>query len=543
MLFALAFFMQFLIGGLTGIFIASPVLDYHAYGSYFVVAHFHYTLFAGSVFGFFAGVYHWFPKLTGALLRESLGKLQLVLLVIGTNLTFFPMFILGQDGMPRRISRYPTHPGWGDARTCSRRSAPGHRDRGRSCSWPMSSSRCAARVPAGDDPWLGHTLEWATSSPPPRYNFDAPAAADPLLRAAARPAAGRSTASTPEVTAAMRGGAIPLLAWGRCCSCRARSTGSGTTRRSTARIAHRARWSSSVAGSRCRSRSPASRSGAARRSRDGPQALPEASVGAVALGLSVGCDRCSGSPGPRSSSTSGRRAGRVARLGSRSSCAPSAQRAGARSGREPAMSAPSLSKLLLSHWRLTRRSRPGDRSAALYWVGVRGWRGRWPAAPNASFLAGLACVLVALQSGIDAYDDRLLSVAHGPAHAAAARRAGAAARRSPAAARAADAAAAVAAPALPGADATPRRSGRRRSVRSRSSRPSSSLTHLPAFYDATLRHPPLHDAEHAVYLVAGLLVWWPLLDGDPPRAAGSDGWASSSTCSWRWCRWRSSAPI
>ena len=89
------------------------MLDYQANDSYFIVAHFHYTLFAGSVFGFFAGVYHWFPKLTGAMLRERLGKLQLVLMVIGTNLTFFPMFFLGQDGMPRRISRYPTHPGWG----------------------------------------------------------------------------------------------------------------------------------------------------------------------------------------------------------------------------------------------------------------------------------------------------------------------------------------------------------------------------------------------------------------------------------------------
>ena len=113
MLFGLAFFLQFLIGGLSGIFVASPVLDYHVEDSYFIVAHFHYTLFAGSVFGFFAGVYHWFPKFTGALLREWLGKLQLVLMLIGTNMTFFPMFILGQDGMPRRISRYPTHPGWG----------------------------------------------------------------------------------------------------------------------------------------------------------------------------------------------------------------------------------------------------------------------------------------------------------------------------------------------------------------------------------------------------------------------------------------------
>src|SRR5207244_12248605 len=107
MLFALAFFVQFLIGGLSGIFIASPVLDYHVEDSYFIVGHFHYTLFAGSVFGFFAGVYHWFPKLTGARLRERLGRLHFVLLVLGTNLTFLPMFFLGSWGLARRIAESP----------------------------------------------------------------------------------------------------------------------------------------------------------------------------------------------------------------------------------------------------------------------------------------------------------------------------------------------------------------------------------------------------------------------------------------------------
>jgi cytochrome c oxidase subunit I len=173
MLFALTFFVQFLIGGLSGIFVASPVLDYHAYGSYFVVAHFHYTLFAGSIFGFFAGAYHWFPKLTGALLREGLGKLQLVLMIVGTNTTFFPMFFLGQDGMPRRISRYTDHPGWGTLNLIESIGAAvialgvlvflvnvwvSLRD----------------REPAGEDPWRGHTLEWATSSPPPPHNFIRP---------------------------------------------------------------------------------------------------------------------------------------------------------------------------------------------------------------------------------------------------------------------------------------------------------------------------------------------------------------------------------
>jgi cytochrome c oxidase subunit 1 len=173
MLFALTFFLQFLIGGLTGIWVASPVLDYHAYGSYFVVAHFHYTLFAGSIFGFFAGVYHWFPKVTGALLREWLGKLQLAIMVLGTNLTFFPMFFLGQEGMPRRISRYPTHPGWGTLNLLETIGA-GIIALGVLTFLINVTVSLRRRVPAGDDPWLGHTLEWATTSPPPPLNFERP---------------------------------------------------------------------------------------------------------------------------------------------------------------------------------------------------------------------------------------------------------------------------------------------------------------------------------------------------------------------------------
>ena len=173
MLFGLAFFLQFLVGGLSGIFIASPVLDYHAEDSYFIAAHFHYTLFAGSVFGFFAGVYHWFPKITGALLRESLGRLQLALMVIGTNMTFFPMFILGQDGMSRRIARYPTHPGWGTTNLIETIGA-GIIALGILTFLLNVVVSLRRREPAGDDPWQGHTLEWATTSPPPELNFSEP---------------------------------------------------------------------------------------------------------------------------------------------------------------------------------------------------------------------------------------------------------------------------------------------------------------------------------------------------------------------------------
>jgi cytochrome c oxidase subunit 1 len=173
MLFGLTFFVQFLIGGVSGIFVASPVLDYHANDSYMIVAHFHYTLFAGSVFGFFAGVYHWFPKLTGAFLRERLGKLQLVLMIIGTNMTFFPMFILGQEGMPRRVSRYAQHPGWQTLNQIETAGA-GLIALGILAFLVNVVQSLRMREPAGPDPWLGHTLEWATSSPPPPLNFEAP---------------------------------------------------------------------------------------------------------------------------------------------------------------------------------------------------------------------------------------------------------------------------------------------------------------------------------------------------------------------------------
>jgi cytochrome c oxidase subunit I len=112
MLFALAFVPQFLIGGLTGILVANPAIDYHVNNSYFILGHFHYTLFAGSVFGFFAGFYLWFPKATGIMLGERLGKLHFALMVIGTNTTFLPFFILGYDGMPRWMATYPAGAGF-----------------------------------------------------------------------------------------------------------------------------------------------------------------------------------------------------------------------------------------------------------------------------------------------------------------------------------------------------------------------------------------------------------------------------------------------
>jgi cytochrome c oxidase subunit I len=172
MLFALAFLVQFLVGGLTGIWIASPPLDNHDNNSYFIVAHFHYTLLAGSVFGLFAGLYYWWPKVTGTLLREGLGRVHFGLFVIGTNLTFLPQFILGDEGMTRRIADYPSARGWEGLNALS---TAGSYVIALSMVFFAVNVLVSLRRPleAGDDPWGGQTLEWATTSPPPPGNFAA----------------------------------------------------------------------------------------------------------------------------------------------------------------------------------------------------------------------------------------------------------------------------------------------------------------------------------------------------------------------------------
>jgi cytochrome c oxidase subunit 1 len=170
MLFALAFIPQFLIGGLTGIMVATPSIDYHVNNTFFVVAHFHYTLFAGSVFGFFAGLYYWWPKAIGWMLNEGLGRLHFVLMLIGTNVTFGPMFGLGFLGMPRRVASYPALPGWGTLHLIS---SIGAGILGIAAIVFAYNIYISARrkIPAPPDPWGGQTLEWATSSPPPRFNY------------------------------------------------------------------------------------------------------------------------------------------------------------------------------------------------------------------------------------------------------------------------------------------------------------------------------------------------------------------------------------
>jgi cytochrome c oxidase subunit 1 len=170
-LFALGFFLQFLIGGLTGLFLASPTLDYHASDTYFVVGHFHYTLFAGSLFGLFAGIYHWYPKATGRRLNERLGRAHFWLLVVGTNLTFFPFFILGYEGMVRRVADYPDQSGLARWNLIS--TVGSYVVAVALALFVVNLLRSSRRgEPAGNDPWNGQTLEWWTSSPPPDHNFD-----------------------------------------------------------------------------------------------------------------------------------------------------------------------------------------------------------------------------------------------------------------------------------------------------------------------------------------------------------------------------------
>jgi len=172
MLFAIAFLIQFVIGGLSGIAFAAAPIDWQLTDTYFVVAHFHYVLFGGSMFGVFAGLYYWFPKMSGRLLSEKLGKVHFWLTVIGFNLTFFVQHFLGMIGMPRRVYTYENLPYWALWNMLSTIGAFILGISALVLLWNMVASLRRGQ-PAGDNPWRAWTLEWATSSPPPPHNFDA----------------------------------------------------------------------------------------------------------------------------------------------------------------------------------------------------------------------------------------------------------------------------------------------------------------------------------------------------------------------------------
>jgi cytochrome c oxidase subunit I len=170
LLFCLAFIVQFVIGGVTGVQFGVWPVDWHTHDTYFVVAHFHYTLFGGSFFGVLAGLYYWFPKLAGRMLDERLGRWHFWLTVVGFNLTFFPMHLLGLLGQPRRTYTYPDLPGWGALNLLETIGAFILAASVVVLLWNVYSS-LRHGVVAGDNPWDAWTLEWATTSPPPAHNF------------------------------------------------------------------------------------------------------------------------------------------------------------------------------------------------------------------------------------------------------------------------------------------------------------------------------------------------------------------------------------
>jgi cytochrome c oxidase subunit 1/cytochrome c oxidase subunit I+III len=170
LLWVIGFIVYFILGGLSGIMVAAIPFDQQVHDSYFIVAHFHFVIFGAAVFPILGGMYYWFPKVTGRMYSESVGKLSFWLTFVGTAVTFFPMHLLGLDGMPRRNYTYPANMGW----------------TGLNLIETIGAFLLAAGLisivgnllvsyfrgaPAGNDPWGGDTLEWSTTSPPPAYNY------------------------------------------------------------------------------------------------------------------------------------------------------------------------------------------------------------------------------------------------------------------------------------------------------------------------------------------------------------------------------------
>jgi cytochrome c oxidase subunit 1 len=163
---------MFLIGGISGVMLAAAPVDFALQDTYFVVAHLHYVFFGGAAMGVFAATYYWFPKMSGRFLNETLGKIHFAMLFVGFNMTFFVQHMLGIQGMPRRIADYAADAGWTEMNLISTVGA-----------FLIAASMVPFAInavtslmngrKAGDDPWEGNTLEWATTSPPPTYNFDA----------------------------------------------------------------------------------------------------------------------------------------------------------------------------------------------------------------------------------------------------------------------------------------------------------------------------------------------------------------------------------
>jgi cytochrome c oxidase subunit 1 len=171
MLFCVGFLFAFLMGGLTGVMLATPPIDFATHDTYFVVAHFHQVLFGTAVFAGFGGFYYWYPKFTGRMLRENLGKWHFWLMFVGFWLTFIPQYKLGLEGMPRRVATYPSGLGW---QFLNQLSTVGSFVIAASFIFLFVNLWISWRspAPAGDNPWDGHTLEWFATSPPTHHNFE-----------------------------------------------------------------------------------------------------------------------------------------------------------------------------------------------------------------------------------------------------------------------------------------------------------------------------------------------------------------------------------
>jgi cytochrome c oxidase subunit 1 len=168
-LYALGFIGLFTIGGLTGLFLATLAVDVHVHDTYFIVAHFHYIMVGGAVMGYLGGIHYWWPKMTARLYSESWGRFSAILIFFGFNLTFFPQFVLGYLGMPRRYHAYPE-----EFQVLNVMSSAGASILGVGYLLPLGyllwSLRYGKR--AGSNPWGATGLEWQTASPPPTDNFD-----------------------------------------------------------------------------------------------------------------------------------------------------------------------------------------------------------------------------------------------------------------------------------------------------------------------------------------------------------------------------------
>jgi cytochrome c oxidase subunit 1 len=169
MLYALGFIGLFTIGGLTGLFLAALGLDVHVHDTYFVVAHFHYIMVGGMVMAYLGGMHFWWPKISGRMYPEALGKLAALIVFIGFNLTFFPQFVLGYLGMPRRYYAYPD-----EFQVLNVMSTAGASILGVGYLLPLAYLLWSLRygAPAPDNPWQAAGLEWQTPSPPPTENFE-----------------------------------------------------------------------------------------------------------------------------------------------------------------------------------------------------------------------------------------------------------------------------------------------------------------------------------------------------------------------------------